>query len=322
MRRAARRSVLLFLTDRCPVGCAHCSVDSRRDSPTIVDFHLFERLIEGICNLEEVQVVGISGGEPFVERRGLTLAADRLSRAGKVIVLYTSGVWAGRSISAWIRTTLRAASCVFLSTDGYHASVLPDDRFIRAARAIRNEGISLVVQVIRMPKMVAAAERLLEQAFGDGWRLEAELSLTTPLPYGRGANVFHRRSRVLGRDFGPCPALAAPVVRYDGHVTACCNEQIIMGRGPGRLRRQCADGRDLGEALDRWSDDPLLESIAAVGPGPLTEHPDLLDLREERFGSICDLCWKTLERMSEEESRADPILRSTTRLGTAFVGER
>src|SRR2546421_2554616 len=91
-RRTRGRSVLLFITDRCPVGCAHCSVDSRADSPSIADFALFGQIVDAICARPEVRVVGISGGEPFVERRGLTLAARKLFQASKDIVLYTSGV--------------------------------------------------------------------------------------------------------------------------------------------------------------------------------------------------------------------------------------
>src|SRR5688500_5951792 len=81
------RSMLLFITDRCPVGCLHCSVDSRRDSPTISDFALFEEILSWICENPELEVVGISGGEPFVERRGLTMASQVLADSGKQQVI-------------------------------------------------------------------------------------------------------------------------------------------------------------------------------------------------------------------------------------------
>src|SRR2546430_12775423 len=96
-RQTLGQSVLLFLTDRCPVGCAHCSVDSRQDSPTISDFELFEQIVEALCTRPDLRLVGISGGEPFVERRGLMLASRRLIEAEKDVVVYTSGVWATSS---------------------------------------------------------------------------------------------------------------------------------------------------------------------------------------------------------------------------------
>jgi organic radical activating enzyme len=317
LRRANGRSVLLFLTDRCPVGCAHCSVDSRRDSPTIDDFTIFRHLLDGIAGRPGVELVGISGGEPFVERRGLIEAVERLSNAGKILVLYTSGVWARSETPTWIRSVLSATDCVFLSTDGYHAEMLPDDRFIRAAHAVRDADVSLIVQVIRLPKMVARAESLLQRAFGECWRDEAELSLTPPLPYGRGANVFHRRSTTVAHEFGPCPALAAPVVRYDGRVTACCNEQIITGHGPARLRADCADGDDIDAAFARWQRDPLISAIRTIGPGPLTEYPSFHELRSERFSSICDLCWRMLLEVPESASGGDRVLDAIARVNDA-----
>jgi hypothetical protein len=75
IRRTPLRSVLLFLTDRCPVGCGHCSVDSRRDSPMITDFPMFERVLDEICALSTVELVGhletveIAGDRNLVDRR-------------------------------------------------------------------------------------------------------------------------------------------------------------------------------------------------------------------------------------------------------------
>ena len=142
IRRTPGLSVLLFLTDRCPVGCAHCSVDSRADSPTITDFELFQQIVDVLCTRPELQVVGISGGEPFVERRGLTLASRQLVAAGKDLVVYTSGVWAtGSETPDWIRRVLRSSSCAFLSTDAFHAAALADERFVRAARACLRDAV-------------------------------------------------------------------------------------------------------------------------------------------------------------------------------------
>ena len=98
IRHTRGRSTLLFITDRCPVGCAHCSVDSRRDSATITDFALFSEILDWLCGQPELEVVGISGGEPFVERRGLTLAVEHLAGAGKRVVIYTSGLWGRRPL--------------------------------------------------------------------------------------------------------------------------------------------------------------------------------------------------------------------------------
>jgi len=291
------RSLLLFLTDRCPVGCAHCSVDSRRDSPSISDHALLAELVAAICADSERQVIGISGGEPFVERRGLSLAVDALAGAGKDVVVYTSGVWArGGESPAWIRAVLRAASCVFLSTDAFHAASIGEQRFVSAARSIAAEGTPLVVQVMDLQDQVGAARRLLGLAFGADWPAQAELSLTPSLPYGRGAEVFALAPLRSVPTLGRCPALSAPVVRYDGQVIACCNEQVIMGHGPSRLRRTCRSGAELAQVLAAMRQDPLLRLLSVAGPAGVAAHPGYEDLTAGAYRGVCDFCWRAQER--------------------------
>ncbi|MEU8383234.1 radical SAM protein, partial [Streptosporangium sp. NPDC048865] len=121
LRRQRGRSALLIVTDRCPVGCAHCSVDSRPDGPRITDHVLFEEIVEGLCADEDLRVVGVSGGEPFVERRGLTLAARRIHESGKALVPYTSGHWgAGGDPPGWVRSVLGLSACVVQEQPGAH----------------------------------------------------------------------------------------------------------------------------------------------------------------------------------------------------------
>jgi organic radical activating enzyme len=311
-------AALLFLTDRCPVGCAHCSVDSRKDSPTIRDFALFEELVDAIAADEELDMVGISGGEPFVERRGLKIATDAFAAAGKDVVLYTSGVWArSKRVPGWVPDVVRNASTIFLSTDAYHADAIDDERYVRAARTIADCGVPIVVQVLDIPEMVEQAERLLVHAFGADFEAHAEISLIEPLPYGRGERLFARPPLMHAGSIGPCALLAAPVVRYDGVVTACCNEQVIMGRGPNRLRRRCESGADLAATLVAMRDDPLLTVIGKVRAGAVVMHPRFADLASRRFHGICDLCWHLQDREPAPlGDRSDRLLTAMTVLTT------
>jgi hypothetical protein len=310
IRRERGRSTLLFVTDRCPVGCAHCSVDSRRDSPTITDFELFGEILDWLCEQPRLEVVGISGGEPFVERRGLTLAVQRVADAAKQVVIYTSGVWGTRPRPpAWIDEVLERSATVFLSTDAFHWEGVPDSTYVNAARSIASADAWIVVQVIDVPPMVERAEELLRKAFGDGFENFAELRLTAPLTAGRGADVFTRTERTPGHAFAPCTMVASPMVRYDGLVTACCNESVIMGFGPARLRRRAGSQAEVAGAMDDFHADPMLRAIGGAGPGALTGHPRFADLAEREFTSICDLCWKLLDRVADDE-RPDPLIEA------------
>lgn len=309
------RSALLFITDRCPVGCAHCSVDSRADSPSISDFELFEQVVDAICARDQIDVVGISGGEPFVERRGLQLAARKVVASRKHLVLYTSGVWAtGERTPRWIEEVLALASCVFLSTDAFHADRISDAQFVRAAHAVSRAGVPIVVQVLDDDATIERAHRLVEDAFGSEWSEHAEVNLIPPLPYGRGKTVFLRGAGRPGREYTPCRVAAAPVIRYDGRLAGCCNENVIMGGGPDVLRRRCGSREEVEAALEHFATDPFLGAIGGIGPAGLVEHPRFQDLADERFSSVCDLCWKMLARTSGD-AQPDPLIAAIDVVG-------
>jgi hypothetical protein len=301
VRRTRGRSMLLFITDRCPVGCQHCSVDSRPDSLKISNFKLFREIVDWLCARPEIEVVGITGGEPFVERHGLTLASRQFANAGKRQVVFTSGVWArGATTPRWISDVLARCSCVYLSTDVFHARSVTHDQFLRAVNAIVAAGTWIIVQVLDDEQTLQHTERLLRDAFGNTWMDYAEVNAIAPLTNGRGANVFTRTARVPGHAFGPCSLVASVMVRYDGLVTGCCNESVIMNLGPSRLRKRAGSIEELAAAVEEFHTDPLLQVIGGPGLGILTEHPRFVDLAEEQFTSNCDLCWKMLDRLPQE----------------------
>lgn len=300
LRRERGRSINLFITDRCQVGCAHCSVDSRADSPTITDFELFERILAWIAAQPELEVVTITGGEPFIERRGLALATRRLGAAGKVLAVSTSGVWAtGARVPAWIHDVLARCDCVYLSTDAYHAESIDDATLVNAAREIAAAEAWLVLQVLEHEAAREQAADLLNRAFGGRWDQHAEINVVPPLRHGRGASLIQPGVPAEVGSFGPCPLVRSPVIRYDGRISTCGNDDVVMGLGPARLRRSASAAAELDDASAALQADPLLRVIGDSGFAVLTRHPKLLDLAGRRFTSNCELCWTALERMPD-----------------------
>lgn len=285
------RAALLYVTDRCPVGCAHCSVDALPVGRRITDWPRFSRVLRVLCEEPGLSVVGVSGGEPFVERRGLLTAARRLTAAGRHLVPYTSGHWgAARPVPEWINKVLRLSSCVVLSTDAYHASRLPDSAFVAAARATAAQGTWIGCQVLEGEAESAGA--LLRTAFGRGWRSYAEIKTVPLLRYGRAAGTTPAPRHVTGADAGRCTVTATPVVRYDGTVAACCNERVATGDGPAGLRRSI----DAPGALTSLANDPYLTVLGSLGATPLTALPAYGDLAQAEVTDLCDLCWRMVAR--------------------------
>ena len=316
IRGSKGQSVLLFLTDRCPVGCAHCSVDSRRDSPTITDFELFEAILDWIVAQPTMRLIGISGGEPFVERRGLERAVQRFAEAGLRQVMFTSGVWAKQGVAPWISAALAHCETVYLSTDAFHARAIDDASFVRAARAITDAGAWIIVQALDHADNLDRVAALVRTALGDGWASLAEINRIVPLTNGRGASQFDRAATTPGRDFGRCRLSASPTIRYDGAVSGCCNESVLRGGGPARLRARVRNRDELAAAIDAFSADPVLRAIASPGLGLLTLDPRFADLADRRFASDCDLCWAMFDRLPAERA-PEPLLEAIAAMGAA-----
>jgi hypothetical protein len=282
-RASPGSSALLFLTDRCPVECAHCSVGSLRGGRGITDWPRFTALVASLAAREAIQVVAVSGGEPFAERRGLIHAAQELHAAGKHLVLYTSGYFGGTAAAGWAAEVLRRAETIVLSTDRHHRALVPDEAWLAAAVLARRSGAWLIVQTLEGE--ADQARGLLHRAFGPGWAGWAEIEEQPGLSHGRGADWFPAPPAAGP---GRCGLVGTAVVRYDGTVSACCNETVIMGGGPARLRRTADSAPALDEALDGLAEDPLLWAIGAAGPAALeTGSPQ---------GGLCAQCWRVLDR--------------------------
>jgi pyruvate-formate lyase-activating enzyme len=303
LRRAPGATVALFLTDRCPVGCGHCSVGSRVDSATISDWVLFTEVVAGICTLPDLQAVAITGGEPFSERRGLIHAVRELHGAGKAVILFTSGYWAGEQPLPWIFELLRKVSTVYLSTDSFHLSgsgrAVGQETLERAVRVIEDAGCQLVLQVLDEPGAAEEARRL---------SMTADLSVIPALPTGRGKGLFIQPAARPAESFGRCHLVNSPTVRYDGTVTACCNESVITGSGPDELRRQVSNRDQVAAALTALRRDPVLKLIGAYGPRALEVAVS------GPFRTVCHACWS-----AHETAGVDPKART---LLTLLAGAR
>jgi hypothetical protein len=309
--RAQRlRSALLYLTDRCPVGCAHCSVSALPRGARPADAGLLERLIDGICASASITLVGISGGEPFTERRALQEVTGKLSAAGKRLVLYTSGNWGRDDGTAppWTRAVLTRATTVVLSTDRYHAARIPPARYVAALTAAAAAGSWIAVQAT---SEAASAKRLLTSAFGTTWPERAEIRVTRLLSRGRATSLpapgEAGTAKRPGRDYGPCHLASAPVIRHDGRLTACCNENVITGHGPAHLHATAATAADLTRQLAAFGDDPYLAAIATAGPGALTRLPRYREIGDSYHDDICSACWALLRAGASQDPAVHAI---------------
>jgi organic radical activating enzyme len=308
-RRIPGRTALLYLTDRCPVGCTHCSVDATGSSPRVDDHVGLDHLVRELVANPDLRSVGISGGEPFVERRALTASVGTITDAGKLVVPYTSGAWS-RTPPRWIHRILERSAAVVLSTDTFHDAGVTQRQVRVAAEAIVAAGARLIVQVVDVGESVQRAVDLVVDCFGDASSDVADVHVVPLIGVGRGTDLLTVQRRYTVDQLPPCRAAASPVIAYDGRVTPCCNEALINGEGPVALRPRVTDPTELAAVVRAVTNGPLISMMRTAGPAAVASLPGFDDLATRSHRSLCDFCWQAHERRATLADEEERVLRA------------
>ncbi|MFC4536470.1 radical SAM protein [Sphaerisporangium dianthi] len=110
--------VIWDVTYACPLRCVHCYSESGRRESRRLGLDGMLRVADALAELKP-EGVALAGGEPLAVR-GIVRVAERLSRAGVPVTLYTGG-WSLRPAMA--RELARVCAQVTVSLDGATAAV-------------------------------------------------------------------------------------------------------------------------------------------------------------------------------------------------------
>jgi pyruvate-formate lyase-activating enzyme len=262
--------VLVTLTQRCPLRCAHCSSSSTMDgsepgAAALRDF------VASFAGGPAPDVLMLTGGEPLLRPDLVADLAGTARRAGTRSAVLTGAFFArGGRTPERIRRAIDAVDHFSVSTDPFHEREVPLDDVLHLLREVLDRGVPASLHLTAagpadpyVDAVVARVRRSLGQA--------VPMLVNTVRPVGRAAAwagagpVDAADGRVL-----PCAMAAWPVVAHDGAVVACCHQPVID-------RRPVPDHLLLGDiARDGWPvvrqralASPVLRMVRAVGPAHL-----------------------------------------------------
>jgi hypothetical protein len=261
-----------------------------------------------------VKYMSFTGGEPLLARRQLETFVREGHAAGMECHITTACHWATSDAAAErVIASLPEITHWGLSTDAFHSDYVSPDNVIRAAKAAKKLGrtvlLRLAFSVPETPETIAIYERLSEA-------LPGFPILAQPLiAMGRAAEIPTQHDTADAPE-APC-FTTGMVVRFDGTVSPCCGGLLDTREGhPFQYGNVDALGL---EAVHRaWCTDPVLQLIRASGFGSLMawiaelapEHPVLADTPK----LTCEFCtrvWKDptvgpaiRQRLEKEENRA------------------
>lgn len=296
--------LLLTLTQRCPMSCAHCSSSATMGGaqPPVAGLRRFV----GSFDRRRPDIMLMTGGEPMLRPELVAELAESARRAGTRSAVLTGAFFArdGRLPQRILRA-VRAVDHVSVSIDAFHEREVPRESVFRLLRRLLDLGVPASVHASGagsddpyLAGLVAAVGR----AFAD----RVPMLVNTVRPIGRAA-AWAAPARTAGDDRRvlPCSMAAWPVVAGDGAVVACCNQNTVDGRPiPEHLRLGHITVDDWATVRQRALESPVLRMLRATGPRYLWGADG---------SGYCDSCRRLGERPE--------ALAAARRIATGVTGE-
>lgn len=304
LRQSPCATVGFMITDRCPVGCSHCSVSS---TSTSLGPKSIQEQCERIATMtadHRVRALVITGGEPFAHPKEL-LAVLQRANLNVLRAVHTSAYWGQKSNSRIYSQILSNVDTLLIGIDTFHGERIPRDAVVSALRAAQAAGCWIVLQALDLSDgstspHIDLAETIALEAFGEEWPRNAEIMPIPPIAAGR-ASMDVRFSKP--KRAGACGLANGPILRHDGIMSACCNERVVLGAGPSALRTKV--GENLPRALARLEETPLVRMVRSLPPMHILELAEsMTSLPSPVTYDTCSACWALgdlLESLSEDQ---------------------
>jgi hypothetical protein len=295
--------LFVVVSAKCPLLCAHCSVESLMRSPDSSEGEL-TKFLESIGPNGPLKYVLFTGGEPLLFPRRVEKLIEALKPSGVGTSMLTGLFFAQRGDGTPPKSMWKALDQIghlTVSLDKFHEVQVPHSQVMRFLKWGLNRGMRLSVQVTHVAGddygQRAAAE--VHEVFSG----EVEVFEGSLRPLGRGAALGHASAGSVTDEPRGCSVLSWPVVRVDGQVVRCCSYEATESAVPAahlKMGNITSDSWD--DLCSIFLEPPIIPAIRACGP--LFTQQRILD-RADNSGGYCTSCSK----YSEQENDQD-ILRS------------
>lgn len=294
LRPVPSAGLLLTVTGRCPLHCAHCSTASTMASRE-PDAGRLLRFIGSFDATHHPGVLMLTGGEPLL-RPGLTAElATKARAAGTRSALLTGAYFAaaggsertglgrtgsrrtGSPRAAIPEAVMRAITAVdhfSVSVDAFHEREVPRANAFAVVRQALDAGVACSFHVVGHgpdDPYLADVTTGIRRTFGN----RVPMLVNSLRPVGRAASWAAARSAAVPgpRRVLPCSMAAWPVVAADGTVLACCNQDAVDRRpAPAHLTVGHVAQDDWATVSERVRSSPVLRMIRTVGPSHLRDR--------------------------------------------------
>ncbi|MCZ7416134.1 MULTISPECIES: radical SAM protein [unclassified Streptomyces] len=303
LRPQPAAGLLMMLTRRCPLRCAHCSSGSTMTAAEPDAANLL-RFTGSFTAADHPETLLLTGGEPLLLPELATELAGLARAAGTRTALLTGAFFArdvGRTsgepgargvLPDRIRRAVDAVDHFSVSLDAFHEREVPRAGVFRVVREVLDAGTAASFHLLGTgpeDPYLADVTTAVREEFGD----RVPMLVNTVRAVGRAAadarpavGVAHDPLRAL-----PCSMAAWPVVADDGAVVACCNQDTVDRRPvPAHLLLGHAGEDDWPTVRRRTTSSPVLRAVRTVGPTRLLARHGGPAAQATRHAGYCAGC--------------------------------
>ena len=310
LRPVPGAGLLVTLTRRCPLRCAHCSTSSTMAGEEPGARELL-RFVGSFTAADRPEVVLLTGGEPLLLPGLARELATRARAAGARSVLLSGMFFArGGRVPASIMRAIESVDHFSASLDAQHEREVPRADVFRVLRRVLDAGIPVSIHLTGLGPQdpyLADATAAIRREFDD----RVPMLVNEIRAVGRAASwATATAQRVDGSRAAPCAMAAWPVVAFDGSVLACCNQRVVDRRpAPPHLLLGHIAADDWASVRRRSLTSPMLRMIRTVGPAHLHDRYAF----EPSESGYCDGCRNLSARPG--------VVAGATRDASGLVGE-
>jgi hypothetical protein len=293
-------SILVSITELCPVGCSHCGlIGSARERTA--DVAALTNWMRQVCDYG-IPIVIFTGGEPFYQFSLLETGVRTTRECSTPAGVFTSSFWASSiDEAARLLRRLKGLRHLFLSTDVYHQKRVPYKNVHNAIRAADLCGIPEITLCITYSKE-AELESVRSHYKSLGNRVGYYTERLIPSPYLPSAiNEQDSYKRPHPADYGSSCSIGAPIISPNGDVFSC---HVGKASAHGNLEDSPywlgnLSSESFASILEKSASRPEYQYLRTHGPSGVArlfvEYPTLVKaIMRDRFTGPCDMCFSTL----------------------------
>ncbi len=252
--------------------------------------------ISEIGRSKSVEVISLTGGEPFVNLNKLEELTNLAKEWDLLVNVVTNAFWSKNySHAIKIVKRLRGVTHLSISTDIFHSENVPLENIKNASVAALDNGLEVALSICLKPNDNFIDR--LKNALGNEL-FDKLLVVPQHIHYiGMAEDLNFDEAKEPIKKLLPmaCGNLSMPFILYDGTVMACCGDVILKPDLYPSLTLGNVDHISLEQILTEADQNYLIHALRLWGPSGLLKritNKKLISSLKKSYSlnNICDLC--------------------------------